>query len=78
MTASARFADAVVVPVIDLDATTEQLSFVADWKADLQRRIHRAQLIFMLLDVDHDFGSLAEEVQQFKRICRALSWRAGA
>jgi hypothetical protein len=56
----------------------EQLEFLADWKADLQTRIRRALLRFELVDFDHDFADLEEEVADFVRVCRALMWRRPA
>jgi hypothetical protein len=60
----------------DLDDLTDQLEMIADWKDDLRRRIWRAQMIFELADFDHDFGPLQQEVEDFKRVCRSIRWRA--
>lgn len=59
-------------PQPDLDT----LEVIADWKDDLRARIARTQLIFELCDCDVDFQPLVEEVQQFKKCCRCLMWRA--
>jgi hypothetical protein len=56
----------------------EQLELLADWKSDIEARISRAQLRFMLVDVDHDFANLGQEVADFARVCRVLKWRASA
>jgi hypothetical protein len=65
-------AEAVLPPDV------ETLEIIADWKEDLQTRIKRAQLRFELLDADLDLTALQEEVDHFKRACRALTWRAPA
>jgi hypothetical protein len=54
----------------------EVLEIIAAWKEDLQARIRRDELRFELLDAELDFSDLQEEVEEFKRICGALMWRA--
>jgi hypothetical protein len=61
--------------LLDRLEIVEQLS---RWKLDLQARLWRTQQTFMLVDVDHDFGPLADEVEAFKRVCRVLAWRPEA
>jgi hypothetical protein len=59
----------------DLDAITDQLEIVADWRDDLRARINRAVLVFLYDDVDADLDALAAEVASFRRVCACLAWR---
>jgi hypothetical protein len=47
----------------------EQLSI---WKLELQRELWRKHQTLMLVDSDTDFGALADEVRDFKRIATLL------
>ena len=65
--------NAIVEP-IDI----KQLELVADWKDDLDARIARAQMRFELIgleDIAQD--RLKAEVEQFKRVCRVLTFGRG-
>jgi hypothetical protein len=44
------------------------------WRRDLIARLRRAQLVYELTDTEIDFATLEEEVAQFTRVCRAISW----
>lgn len=59
-----------------LDRGVDTLEIIADWKDDLRARIARRQLIFELVDFDVPFDDLVDETNTFKRVCRALKWRA--
>lgn len=59
-----------------LNRGVDTLEDVADWKDDLRARIAQRELIFELVDFDAPFDDLAAEVEAFKRVCRALKWRA--
>jgi hypothetical protein len=54
--------------------TLEQLG---RWAIDLRARLWRQQQIFLYADVDADFGSLADEVAQFRRVSKAVAWPKG-
>ena len=56
-----------------LERRIAELAAIADWKDDLESRIHRAHLIFELVDCDHDFSDLEAEVAAFKQVCLGLS-----
>ena len=60
--------------VLDRLDVIERLSKL---KLDLQARIWREQQIFMLVDVDRDFGPLTTEVEDFTRLSRAIAWPKG-
>jgi len=65
--------NAIVEP-IDID----QLELVADWKDDLGAKIARAQLRFELIGLDGVAQDrLKAEVEQFKRVCRVLTFGRG-
>jgi hypothetical protein len=58
--------------------TKEELDTMTDvlrWSLDLQERIRRRCLIGELVDGNTDTSDLACEVEQFKRVARALSWK---
>jgi len=60
----------------DLDAITDDLDIIADWKADLFGRIARAQLHFELIGLEPDeHEDLVAEACDFCRLCRAMAWR---
>ena len=46
------------------------------WGMDLSERLWRRRMIFELCDFDVRFDDLVTEVEQFRRVCRALTWRA--
>jgi hypothetical protein len=48
---------------------------VERWREDLTTRLRRAQLVFELVDTGIDLASLEQEAEQFKRVCRVLSWK---
>jgi hypothetical protein len=49
--------------------------FIADWQDDLRSRLARATLRFELIGLDPDEQKKLEaEVQEFKRVCRGLSF----
>ena len=49
------------------------LETVAAWRDDLNCKLRRAELIFELVDVDGvDIDALADEVEAFRQVCRAL------
>lgn len=52
---------------------TDDLAVIADWKDELAARIDRAQMRLELVGLDHEEQDLlADEVQAFKQLCRAL------
>jgi hypothetical protein len=53
----------------------DQIERLSRWAIDLRARVWREQQVFMLVGVDHDFGPLAVEVEQFKRVKKAIAWR---
>jgi len=59
-----------------LDAMTDDLGAIADWKTDLCGRIARAQLRFELIGIEPDeHEDLVAEACDFCRLCRAIGWR---
>jgi hypothetical protein len=59
----------------DVDRLTDDLKAIADWQDDLRSRIARAMLRFDLIGLDHsEQEELEAEVQEFKRVCRGLSF----
>ena len=57
-----------------LEQRIEDLTAIADWRDDLQSRLHRAQLRFEYLGLDADEqDALAAEVAEFNQVCRSLS-----
>jgi hypothetical protein len=50
------------------------LEVLSRWKLQLQSRLAREKLIFLYSDSNRDFGELAREVEDFKRVCQLLSW----
>jgi hypothetical protein len=55
----------------------QELELIADWKDDLRARIARTRLRHELIGVSpEDILSLAEEVRDFRRVCRCLAWSA--
>jgi hypothetical protein len=57
---------------LDIDT----LELLADIQVDLRDQIARRQLKMELLDADTPIDDLVEAVDEFKRMCAALSWRA--
>ncbi len=52
---------------------TDDLAIIADWKAELLAKIDRAQMRLELVGLDREEQDLlADEVQIFKGVCRAL------
>ena len=53
---------------------TADLAIIADWKDELTAKIDRAKLYLELVGLDHveQDDLLADEVQAFKQLCRAL------
>ena len=52
---------------------TDQLAVIADWKAELLAKIDRTQMCFELIGLDpEEQADIADEVQAFKQLCRAL------
>jgi hypothetical protein len=73
MTAAVKLIDATAI-AHDIDATTDTLETIADWKDNLRARIARARLRFELVRLDEDKqDELVNEVEQFKNVCRALT-----
>jgi hypothetical protein len=62
----------------DLDALSDQLETIAAWKSNLETRIAIARLRFELVDADHDFSDVEQEVRDFTRARRILAWREAA
>lgn len=56
-----------------LDRSVDDLSHILDWRDEIAERIWRAQTVFMLVDTDHDFDQLINEVTTFKKVCRRTS-----
>jgi len=78
MTASTNFADATTTK-FDLNATTETLQLIADWRDDLLTSVARAQIQFELIGLDEDEQDLLKaEVADFRRVCAGLAWRNAA
>jgi hypothetical protein len=50
------------------------LETLSRWKLSLQSRLAREKLIFLYSDADRDFGELAREVEDFKRVSALLAW----
>jgi hypothetical protein len=62
----------------DVDRLTDDLKVIADWQDDLRSRIARAMLRFDLIGLDpSEQEELEAEVQEFKRVCRGLSFACG-
>lgn len=61
--------------VFDIDATTDTLTLIADWRDDLLDRIRRTALVFELHNSEIDVQPLIEEAAAFKRVCACLGWR---
>jgi hypothetical protein len=58
-----------------LDRLTDQLEVIADWQDDFRKRRARAELKFALIGLDiAEHEALASEAEDFKRVCKALSW----
>ena len=57
--------------LIDLDT----LELLADIKDDLRYRIAYRQLRMELVDANTSIDDLVKEVDEFKRMCAALTWR---
>ena len=58
----------------DLIRLTRDLEAIADWRDDLQSRLHRAQLKFETVGCsseEHD--ALQKETEEFKGVCTALT-----
>jgi len=75
-----------ILDIFDLDALTEQLAELADWKDELAARIERRKLQ-LLADLAEritvtraawlaEIEPLGTEVESFARVCRVLVWRA--
>jgi hypothetical protein len=61
----------------DLDARTDTIEIIADWRDDLLIRIARAQIRFELIGLDDiEQDQLVAEVEEFKRACRCIAWCA--
>jgi len=59
----------------EVDRLTDDLEAIADWQDDLRSRIARATLRFDLVGLDpSEQTKLEAEVQEFKRVCRGLSF----
>jgi len=53
---------------------TTRLELIADWKAELLSRIHRAELCLEFGELtDQDLEALSAEVSVFKTVCRRLA-----
>jgi len=56
-----------------LNRLLDDLAVIADWKTEIAAKIKRAQLRFDLIGLDPDEqDELADEVQDFNRLCLAL------
>ena len=40
----------------------------------LQARLNRKKIVFLYADSDTDFGPLADEVEDFRRVSKILTW----
>ena len=59
----------------DVDRLTDTLEIIADWQDDLRSRIARGTLRFELIGFDpEEQAALEAEAQEFKRVCRGLSF----
>jgi hypothetical protein len=58
-----------------LERRIADLADIADWRDELQSKLHRAQLIFELVDCTHtdELGALAAKVEVFKQVCDGLA-----
>jgi hypothetical protein len=55
------------------------LDCLLDWRVSLLARSRRAQLVFELVDTDTDLlDSVAEEMSEYTRIIRAMTWQPEA
>ena len=62
----------VIGPPIDIGT----LEAIANWRVELSDKIKRARLRFELIGLDESEQTLlAAEVQEFKRVCRAVMRR---
>jgi hypothetical protein len=50
------------------------IEVLSHWKLELQAKLARKQIIFLYADSDTDFGPLADEVRDFKRVSAMLRW----
>lgn len=61
----------------DVDRLTDDLEAIADWQDDLRSTIARALTRFELVGLsDAEWDTLIAEVEEFKRLCRAISFFA--
>lgn len=50
------------------------LEELSRWKLSLQARLNRKKIVFLYADSDTDFGPLADEVEDFRRVSKILTW----
>lgn len=60
-----------------LDALTDDLELIAQWREDLLSRIRRRQFTVEILDCRGDDADLIAEADLFGRACRAVAWLHG-
>lgn len=58
----------------DLDALTDELQIVADWRDDLFARMDRYELVGELIGLSENrLAEIEHEVNAFTRVCRLLA-----
>src|SRR6478672_3980719 len=58
-----------------LERRAEANLIISEWRDELRRRIQRADLEAEFIGLDADeHQALHDEVQRYKRVCRALGW----
>lgn len=58
----------------DLLDRLDVIEVLSHWKLELQARLARKQIVFLFADSDVDFGDLAAEVNDFRRVSAMLAW----
>ena len=60
-----------------LNDRLDLIEVLSHWKLELQARLARKEIIFLYADSDVDFGPLADEVRDFVRVSKILTWMRG-
>lgn len=61
----------------DVDHRTEDLSLIEKWRDELRGKISQALIRFELVGLtDEEWETLIAEIEEFKRLCRAISFFA--
>ena len=59
----------------DVDRCTADLSLIVKWRDELRSKISRAMIRFELIGLtDAEWDALLTEVEEFKRLCRTISF----